>query len=136
MTDNAKNNKIKYTREYLQNENNQFTQRINLFFLAESMLFISYVTSLNINNISLLIPFLLIFVGTATTVFIMFVLWRQAECIQNTKNRLREIDNFYDEIINLRKEQKGAANIVVSQLLPGIFLSYQVRKEAYLSLEF
>ena len=124
---------IEYLRQYIQSESELFTSRVNLFFVAEAMLFVSYVTSLIPGIIDIftyevfgsmldIIPSLLIWLGITTAIIFLFVLRRHAINNHQTKQQLKDIDIVYKEIFNLRKKRFGSADIVLSQLLPGAFL--------------
>lgn len=124
--------KVEYYRQTIRNETELFTSRVNLFFVAEAMLFVSYVTSLNLDipnrfifdicGFTLdIIPGLLICLGVITAIIFLFVLIRHAINNNETKKELEKIDSIYKEIFNIRKKRFGSADVVLSHLLPGTF---------------
>jgi hypothetical protein len=127
------NDDIDYLRKKIINEDSLFTNRINLLFVAESMLFISYFTALGIINkipseMKILLNYLIIF-GIISNIFFMFVLWRQSNDIGGLKNKLENLEEIEKKEKNnkISKEIKesrnwGSANIILSQLLTSLFL--------------
>lgn len=109
--------------EMSMHENEIFTNRINLFFLAESMLFVSFATSMtNITSVDFKIHIssLLIALGISTTILFMFVLWRHSKDLYILK---KKVDDKIPIIKEIRKQRDwGSANIILSQLFPEAFL--------------
>lgn len=104
----------------LLHENELFTNRINLFLLAESLLFLSYVTTLvniQINNcISVLINIL----GIAITILFGYVIVRHANNLESLKTTIDEYFPFHKKI---RGRRTGIpTNIVLSWILIFVFL--------------
>lgn len=96
-------------------EDELFSNRVNLFLVAESMLFISYVTSLNILALNKCISIVIGILGITVTVLCGFVNIRASTALNKLKDRLEETDNVYE---SLRKEHgQVSVNVVLGWLL-------------------
>ena len=119
------NKKDKYMAELLgkniDKEDELFTRRVNLFLVAESLFFVSYVTLLTISDLNKCNLFIIIFLGIAVTVMYWFILSIQIENIKRLKDRLEGIDPIYKK--KKREIMKpGHANTVLGIILPVVFL--------------
>ena len=82
-------------RKNIDKEDKLFTSRVNLFLVAESLFFVSYVTLLTISDLNKCNVFIIILLGIAVTVMYWFILGIQVENIKRLKYRLEEIDPAY-----------------------------------------
>ena len=105
----------------LHNENKLFASRVNLLLVAESLLFISYVTVLCCNtNKSIFVSYTIIFSAIFLTLFIGYVNIRASINLENLKKKIDEEYPFHKK---LRDERIwGSANIVLSYFITILFL--------------
>lgn len=98
------------SEERLNNENNYILQHLNMFFIAESMLILAYITSLNVES-AVFIRALLNMAGMGVTAIFL------VHFIFNSKN-LRELEK------KVKKEYKSFStsfNIFMGSFIPLIF---------------
>jgi hypothetical protein len=116
---------VKLLSDQLHLDDKYFTSRVNLFFLAESLLLITYVTSLTIEASNKIISFIIGFFGIFITYLYMIVLWRHTINIHNIKD---ELENLYP---NYKKMKRcimipGGANMIFGRVLPGTFFIFWI----------
>ena len=101
-------------------EDNLFTSRINLFLVAESMLLISYVTSLNFSKDNDLIGLLLIILAIALTLVFWNILNKNVDYIKQLRTNLEDAYPSYKE--ERDKKPITYANDLLGFVLPFVFL--------------
>ena len=96
-SDKERNDLKKHGFDLLFHEDKLFTTRVNLLLVAESLLFISYVTSLNM-ELNKCISVVISGLGITITIFFGFVNIRASENLEKLKEEIEKIFTFYQKI--------------------------------------
>jgi hypothetical protein len=115
----------KYALDFLSHENKLFTSRVNLLLVAESLLFISYVTSLTSNiAINNNVHYLLCFLGIAITILFWLINARSARNLERLKLTIDDALPFHKKLRSMRSNPKipFSTNIALSWILSFVFL--------------
>ena len=83
----------KELKDRLHTEQVFFSQRLNMFFVAESMLIISFITTLNI-ELEHNIEFLLAIIGGIVTCMFQFVFWDNSKEIKKLAIKVKEQTDY------------------------------------------
>ena len=92
----------------LRREDELFTSRLNLFLVAESLLFLSYATFLGVLNLNNLIIYEINLLGICITFIYAVVINRSAIYIDEIRGKLTDIYPNYKE---LKDEREGKGNV-------------------------
>lgn len=100
----------------LYNEENSFSQRVNIFFLMQSFLIVSFISSLSIENIEW-ISAILSFAGSVICVLTAINNYAEVKDIEKIRERILEIEK------NLKffKTESGFSNKIVGVYFPIFF---------------
>jgi hypothetical protein len=89
--------------EELRREDKLFTSRFNLFLIAESLLFLSYATFLNIEHINKkIIIFIMGFLAILITIVYSTILRRTYKRIGEIRDELKEENRYYNDFVEMR----------------------------------
>jgi len=83
----------KELKDRLHTEQVFFSQRLNMFFVAESMLIIAFITILS-NEVGYNIDFLFAIVGTVVTFIFFFVFWDNSKELKNLAVKVKNQTNY------------------------------------------
>ncbi len=84
----------------LYQENTLFTNRLSLFFVAESMLFISYVSAINLAETTKFFGIIICTLGIAVTFSFALVFFGHVNYINKLKEKLDKFDEEYPKDYN------------------------------------
>ena len=105
-------------RLYYFHEDRLFSNRVNLFLVAESMLFVSYVTALSIGNLNKCVSVIIGGLGITITILFGIVNINASGNLDKLKEKLADEDAVYKKLRNERKERLfPSANIFLGWLL-------------------
>lgn len=110
---------LEFREKILYGDYDVFNRRVNMFLLSESMLLISYVTSLNIGNQSS--GFMINSLGISISILYSYVLWRQANNIEINKKFLVKVHCYFRKM-SAERSRGIPSNIVLGIILPLILL--------------
>ena len=104
----------------LEHENKLFTTRVNLLLVAESLLFLSYVTTLGNPQINNCVVFTIGIIGLIITFLIGFVNIRASINLEKLKETIDDIYSFHKKM----RQQRvfGSANIILGWILTIVFI--------------
>lgn len=97
----------------LHQEQSLFSTRLNMFFVAESMLILAYISALNIESAAYL-NWVFGVIGLVVTIIFLFVFYDQAKYIVGFIEKIEEFDTDY-------KNPSKQTNIILGLFLPLIF---------------
>ena len=106
----------------LKREDGLFTSRVNLFLVAESLLFLSYIASLDVEKCDKCVSGIIVFLGLLITIFYLIILPRHTVNIDRLKTELEKKDSLYKKM----KHEimiPGYANTTLGMALPITFLA-------------
>lgn len=87
----------------LRREDELFTSRFNLFLIAESLLFLSYATFLNIEHINKkIIIFIMGFLAILITIIYSVTLRRTHKRIGEIRDELKKENRYYNDFVEMR----------------------------------
>ena len=86
----------------LRREDELFTSRFNLFLIAESLLFLSYATFLNIEHINKIIIFIMGLLAILITIVYSTILRRTHKRIGEIRDALEETYPNYEKFVEMR----------------------------------
>ena len=114
--------KLEFVYRYLRYEDSLFTSRVNLFFVAQSLLFISYFTYLTIEDSNKYIGLVIIFLGMIIALLYLFIFSRHKANLDLLKEQLKQLKHYgyYENVREITIE--GYANPVLGWCLPILFL--------------
>jgi len=105
----------------LEHEDKLFTTRVNLLLVAESLLFLAYVTTICcVENIKNCVSVIFALIGLIITIFIGFVNIRASLYLKELNESIDNVFPFYKKM--RRKRIFGSANIVLGWLITFIFI--------------
>lgn len=105
---------------HLLHEDTVFTNRVNFFLVAESMLFVSYGTIINALQPNIIVICTIAILGIIFTLAWMFVNGRQKYNLEKLKRKVEEVDPDYKDTRMGRAP--GSATLVLAYILPGATL--------------
>ncbi len=104
----------------LHQENEIFSSRLNLLLVGESMLLVSYVSSLALNeSIKSWLPYTLCFLGILITAVFWTMIIEHSKYISKLSKKIKE---DFPEIGILKENPVGAITIFLSLMIPLIFI--------------
>lgn len=109
-----------YLTKHLLHESKIFMDRVNLFFVAESLFLASYVYTICTEECGKCIGKIMPYFGVIVTLCYLFVLERQYLNIGKLMKKLIEIDEDYMDLVEERIG--GSANFILGRVLPFVFL--------------
>lgn len=104
-----------------------FNGRVNMFLLSESMLIITYVTSLNLEPFFKTTSILINLLGITITSLYIIVLGRNTDNIQNQKKELMKYHILFKEFYEKRiavTHRVRSSNIFLGKFLPIAFFFF------------
>lgn len=104
----------------LLHEDTLFTNRVNFFLVAESMLFVSYVTAINALQPNKVVIHTIAILGVVYTIIWWFVCGRQQYNLEKLKEKVEEVDPDYKDTRIGRAP--GPATFVLAHILPAVTL--------------
>ena len=111
---------FKLQTDRLHQENQIFSSRLNLLLIGESMLLVSYVSTLNLDaTIKSWMPFTLSILGSVITFVFWIIIWDHSNYIRKLAKKLKE--DFPDVGI-LKENPVSAITIFLSIMIPLIFI--------------
>lgn len=118
---NAQKNREDWLDDLLYREDLLYSNRINYFFLSQSLLLLSYVTVLATNS-GKMIAFFISILSFFVTAFFIIIFHRTVDYIRYLRDDLKYTSNLYNEIWVGRKHICGA-NILVGEGLSILFFT-------------